>query len=204
VRFIPLGALCALSVAALLGAGLRVAARTGSVGLERFVAAAVVAGAAAVIEALALGLIGLGSSPVALPLAAGATWFVAQRRLPAPRPRPRAEVAAWWRRLSAPQQLAFGAAAGAGVFLLAWSLFHPYISLDAKDDKGNVQHWVFELAGPNALVQAGLSRENRGGLKPGDMVKIEGLAAKDGSTTGFLNKLYFADGRVFVPASKNP
>jgi len=131
VRFIPLGALCALSVAALLGAGLRVAARTGSVGLERFVAAAVLAGAAAVIEALALGLIGLGSSPVALPLAAGATWFVAQRRLPAPRPRPRAEVAAWWRRLSAPQQLAFGAAAGAGVFLLAWTLFYPYISLDA-------------------------------------------------------------------------
>jgi hypothetical protein len=131
VRLIPLGALCALSVAALFGAGLRVAARTGSVGLERVVAAAVLAGAAAVIEALALGLIGLGSSPVALPLAAGATWFVAQRRLPAPRPRPRAEVAAWWKRLGERQQLAFGAAAGASVFLLAWLLFHPYISFDA-------------------------------------------------------------------------
>jgi hypothetical protein len=87
---------------------------------------------------------------------------------------------------------------------IEWINPHSYISLDAKDDKGKVQHWVFELAGPNALLQAGLTRENRGGLKPGDRVKIEGLAAKDGSTTGFLNKLYFADGRVFVPASKNP
>ncbi len=87
---------------------------------------------------------------------------------------------------------------------IEWLNPHSYISLDAKDDKGNVQHWVFELAGPNALLQAGLSHENRSGLKPGDRVKIEGLAAKDGSTTGFLNKLYFADGRIFVPASKNP
>jgi len=85
-----------------------------------------------------------------------------------------------------------------------WINPHSYISLDAKDDKGAVQHWVFELAGPGALRQAGLSREDRGGLKPGDMVKIEGIAAKDGATTGFLNKLYFPDGRVFVLANKDP
>jgi hypothetical protein len=85
-----------------------------------------------------------------------------------------------------------------------WINPHSYISLDAKDDKGNVQHWVFELAGPGALRQAGLSREDRGGLKPGDQVKIEGIAAKDGTTTGFLNKLYFPDGRVFVLANKDP
>lgn len=85
-----------------------------------------------------------------------------------------------------------------------WINPHSYISLDAKDAKGAVQHWVFELAGPGALRQAGLSREDRGGLKPGDMVKIEGIAAKDGTTTGFLNKLYFPDGRVFVLANKDP
>ena len=85
-----------------------------------------------------------------------------------------------------------------------WINPHSYISLDARDDKGNVQHWVFELAGPGALRQAGLSRANRGGLKPGDMVKIEGIAAKDGTTTGFLNRLYFPDGRVFVLANKDP
>jgi Family of unknown function (DUF6152) len=87
---------------------------------------------------------------------------------------------------------------------LEWINPHSYISLDAKDDKGNVQHWVFELAGPRALKQAGLSREDLGGLKPGDQVKIEGIAAKDGTTTGFLNKLYFFDGRAFVLANKDP
>jgi DNA/RNA endonuclease YhcR with UshA esterase domain len=85
-----------------------------------------------------------------------------------------------------------------------WINPHSYISLDSKDNKGNVQHWVFELAGPGALRQAGLSREDGGGLKPGDIVKIEGIAAKDGTTTGFLNKLYFPDGRVFVLANKDP
>lgn len=82
MTFVPLGALCALAIAALLGAGWRVAARTGSTGLERAMATAVLAGAAAVIEALALGLVGLGSSPVMLPLAAGPTWWVARRNLP--------------------------------------------------------------------------------------------------------------------------
>lgn len=85
-----------------------------------------------------------------------------------------------------------------------WINPHSYISLDAKDAKGQVQHWTFELAGPGALRQAGLSREDRGGLKPGDQVKIEGIAAKDGTPTGFLNKLYFPDGRVFVLANKDP
>ena len=85
-----------------------------------------------------------------------------------------------------------------------WINPHSYISLDSKDEKGAVHHWTFELAGPGALRQAGLSREDRGGLKPGDMVMIEGLAAKDGSDTGFLNKLHFPDGRVFVLANKDP
>jgi hypothetical protein len=85
-----------------------------------------------------------------------------------------------------------------------WINPHSYISLDSKDAKGNVQHWVFELPGPGALRQAGLSREDGGGLKPGDLVRIEGIAAKDGTPTGFLNKLYFPDGRVFVLANKDP
>jgi len=131
VTFVPLGALCALAIAALLGAGWRVAARTGSTGLERAMATAVLAGAAAVIEALALGLVGLGSSPVMLPLAAGATWWVRAPKLAHPRPRPRAELASWWRRLSPRGRLGVGALAGAAIYLVAWTLFHPYISLDA-------------------------------------------------------------------------
>jgi hypothetical protein len=83
-----------------------------------------------------------------------------------------------------------------------WLNPHSFISLDAKDEKGTVQHWVFELAGPGALRQAGLNRDDRG-LKPGDIVRIEGIAAKDGTPTGYVNRLHFADGRVFVFSNTN-
>jgi hypothetical protein len=66
-----------------------------------------------------------------------------------------------------------------------------------KDADGKTQKWAFELGGPGALRRAGMSREDRGGLKPGDEVTASGLAAKDGSTTGFLQELKLADGRVF-------
>ena len=78
-----------------------------------------------------------------------------------------------------------------------WINPHSYITMDAKGSTGKVERWAFEMAGPGALRRAGLSRENRGGLKPGDPVTITGLAAKDGSTTGFLQGITFPDGRVF-------
>ena len=78
-----------------------------------------------------------------------------------------------------------------------WINPHSYITIDVKDASGKVERWGFEMAGPGALRKAGLSRENRGGLKPGDPVTITGLAAKDGSTMGFLQEITFPDGRVF-------
>jgi len=81
-----------------------------------------------------------------------------------------------------------------------WTNPHSYISVDAKDNKGTVQHWVFELAGAAMLQHAGLTSTDRG-LKPGEVVTVEAIAAKDGSAVGFVSKLRFADGRVFVPAN---
>jgi hypothetical protein len=78
-----------------------------------------------------------------------------------------------------------------------WINPHSYITIDAKDSSGKVERWAFEMAGPGALRKAGLSREDRGGLKLGDPVTITALAAKDGSTTGFLQEIKFPDGRVF-------
>jgi hypothetical protein len=78
-----------------------------------------------------------------------------------------------------------------------WINPHSYITIDAKDSSGKVERWAFEMAGPGALRKAGLSREDRGGLKPGDTVTITALAAKDGSTNGFLQEIKFPDGRVF-------
>lgn len=73
---------------------------------------------------------------------------------------------------------------------------HSYLTINVKDADGKVQKWAFELGGPGALRKAGLSRADRGGPKPGDEVTATALAARDGSTSGFLQQLKLADGRV--------
>ena len=78
-----------------------------------------------------------------------------------------------------------------------WLNPHSYLTINVAGADGKVQKWAFELGGPGALRRAGMSREDRGGLKPGDEVTASGLAAKDGSTTGFLQELKLGDGRVF-------
>ena len=78
-----------------------------------------------------------------------------------------------------------------------WINPHSYLTINVTGTDGKAQKWAFELGGPGALRRAGMSREDRGGLKPGDEVTASGLAAKDGSTTGFLQELKLADGRVF-------
>src|SRR5258708_13687746 len=70
-----------------------------------------------------------------------------------------------------------------------WINPHSYLTINVKDADGKVQKWAFELGGPGALRRAGMSREDRGGLKPGDEVTASGLSAKDGSKSGFLQEL---------------
>ena len=78
-----------------------------------------------------------------------------------------------------------------------WINPHSYISVDVKDADGKVQRWGFEVVGPGALRKNGMSRADRAGIRPGDPVTITALAAKDGSTNGFLQELKVADGHVF-------
>jgi len=78
-----------------------------------------------------------------------------------------------------------------------WINPHSYLTVNVTDTEGKVQKWGFELGGPGALRRAGMSRADRGGLKPGDEVTVTALAAKDGSTNGFLQELSLPDGRVF-------
>jgi hypothetical protein len=74
---------------------------------------------------------------------------------------------------------------------------HSYLTVNVKDADGKMQKWAFELAGAGALRRAGLSRADRGGVKPGDQVTVTALASKDGSNSGFLQELKMGDGRVF-------
>ena len=83
------------------------------------------------------------------------------------------------------------------VVKVEWINPHSYLTVEVKDADGKIQRWGFELGGPGALRRAGMSRADRGGLKPGDEVAVTALAAKDGSTNGFLRELKLTDGRVF-------
>ena len=85
-----------------------------------------------------------------------------------------------------------------------WINPHSYLYIDAKDDKGTVKHWAFEMAGPGALRKAGLSRSDRGGLRNGDSVTVSGVLAKDGSDSGLIKEIKLADGRTFTIWTDDP
>src|SRR5262245_44321850 len=65
---------------------------------------------------------------------------------------------------------------------------HSYLTLNVKDANGKVEKWAFEMTGLAGLRRAGLSRADRGGLKPGDEVTVTGLASRDGSNTGLAQE----------------
>jgi hypothetical protein len=85
-----------------------------------------------------------------------------------------------------------------------WINPHSYLFMDVKDNAGKVKHWAFEMAGPGALRKAGLSRADRGGLKAGDTVTVNGVLAKDGTDSGLIRTITLADGRVFTIWTDDP
>jgi hypothetical protein len=124
-------ALVGASVVALAFAGLRTAALLADSGLPRLLAAAAFATAAAVAEALVLGLFGLGGSTVALTLAALATAALAYVLMPAPALPLGQEVSAWWRGRTLTERVLIGGLGGAGIAWAVWQLRHPAIGFDA-------------------------------------------------------------------------
>src|SRR3954447_8414341 len=123
-------ALLGLSVAALAAAGVRAASPLAPEGLLRALVAATFASAAAVAEALALGLFALGGSALALSAAAVLTWVAARALLPEPRLRASVELAAWWRGIGTREKAVFGALIGAGAAWAVWQLRYPALGFD--------------------------------------------------------------------------
>jgi hypothetical protein len=74
---------------------------------------------------------------------------------------------------------------------------HSYLTINVKDADGKIIKWAFEMAAAAQLRARGMSRADRGGLKPGDEVTVVALAARDGSNSGLLQELKMADGREF-------
>jgi hypothetical protein len=117
----------ALAVATwcLFAAGLRAAPASG---LARIVSAAVLAAAAAVAEAMLLGIVALGGSSLALFIAAVCTWLAT--RLWLPKPKLAAEFTEWRRGMDLPSLTAVCAAAGLWAAWTAWLFLHPALGHD--------------------------------------------------------------------------
>jgi hypothetical protein len=123
-------ALLGVSVVALAVAGLRVASVLAERGLERVIAAAAFATAAAVGEAIVLGLVSLGGSTAALSAAALLTGAAAIAWLPRPAVGPVGELAEWWGARSQRERACLGALAGGALAWAAWQLRHPALGFD--------------------------------------------------------------------------
>jgi hypothetical protein len=72
-----------------------------------------------------------------------------------------------------------------------WSNPHTVLKFDAKDDKGNVVHWVGDWDAPSTLVNFGITAKS---MKAGDEVTVtmEGIA-KSGSPVGRVRKVVLPD-----------
>ena len=70
---------------------------------------------------------------------------------------------------------------------------HAQITMDVKNDKGEVEKWICEERSPAMLVRNGGWDKNT--LKPGDVITAVGFRAKNGTNILRLKKIVLADGK---------
>ena len=71
---------------------------------------------------------------------------------------------------------------------------HTLITVDAKNDKGEIEKWACEARRPGMLVRVAGWDKNT--LKLGDVITVFGYRAKNGATLMRLQKLALADSTV--------
>ena len=81
-----------------------------------------------------------------------------------------------------------------------WANPHARFYFDAKNDKGEMVNWNFELASPNGLMRLGWSRNS---LKVGDVVVVVGTLAKNSPYVGNTTSVTLQGGkRIFAGSSQ--
>lgn len=79
-----------------------------------------------------------------------------------------------------------------------WTNPHARFYFDAKNDKGEMVNWNFELASPNGLMRLGWTRNS---LKIGDVVTVVGTLAKNSPYVGNTNSVTLEGGRRLFAGS---
>jgi hypothetical protein len=74
-----------------------------------------------------------------------------------------------------------------------WANPHCFLKFDAKDDKGEVIHWVTEASNPSDMVNLGFSKQT---FKPGDEVTVTLIPVKNGLPIGRIQQVVLANGQT--------
>ena len=69
---------------------------------------------------------------------------------------------------------------------------HALLTLEVKDDKGNIQKWIGEGTSPNILVREGWDRKT---VKPGDQITATGHPARSGAYSMRIEKIVLPNGK---------
>ena len=79
---------------------------------------------------------------------------------------------------------------------------HASIVLDVPDKDGTVTEWVLTTASVQVLTRQGL---NKSSIKPGEILKVTVLPAKNGHPVGFIRSLELGDKQIqlFFPNEQN-
>lgn len=72
---------------------------------------------------------------------------------------------------------------------IEWTNPHAWLYLDVENDSGGSDAWAVELVGANGLLRRGWTRESIG---VGEVITIEGFAARDGSNTANASTVVIA------------
>ena len=79
-----------------------------------------------------------------------------------------------------------------------WVNPHSWIYIDVKSDDGTVVNWGLETGPPNILYRAGWRKDS---VKEGDIISVDGFAAKDGSHTMAARQVLTSDGKKLFAGS---
>lgn len=82
---------------------------------------------------------------------------------------------------------------------IEWTNPHSYFYIDVTDENGKVVNWACEGAAPSAFSRRGFQK---GDIKFGDTVIIDGYRARDGSNLMDARRVILPDGRVIAGGSE--
>jgi hypothetical protein len=82
-----------------------------------------------------------------------------------------------------------------------WMNPHARFYVDVKGTDGKIINWNFELGAIPVLLKQGWTKNS---LKEGDLITVEGSAAKDSSNTANARSVTLADGRRVFGGSSAP